>query len=250
MVVRHNAFRSRALTGGYLLVLSLTFAVADAAAEKVRGALTLVGAPDRPAKKMDSAGAVVWLEPVATGTRRTLAPPKPAVVTQRNTMFAPRLLAIEVGTAVDFPNNDSIVHNVFSNHDGQVFDLQLYAPRTERRVVFRRPGIVRVFCNIHETMSAVIAVLPTPYFAVTDASGRFEIEAPAGDYRVQFWHERAQGEALAKLARQVTVREADTLLPETQIVLSNQPLSPHKDKYGREYAQRPYERPFYLGIRR
>ena len=85
---------------------------------------------------------------------------------------------------------------MFSNFDGQVFDLQLYAPQTARRVVFQRSGIVRVFCNIHEAMNAVIAVLPAPYFALTDGPGRFEIQAPAGDYRFQFWHEPAQPDVL------------------------------------------------------
>ena len=62
------------------------------------------------------------------------------------------VLAVQVGTPVDFPNADSILHNVFSNFDGQVFDLHLYAAQTSRRVVFRRAGIARIFCNIHPTM--------------------------------------------------------------------------------------------------
>ena len=241
---------SRRAVGCSLLLLALTLAPRVAAGETVRGALALVSAEERPAKKPDSAGAVVWLEPIGTGIRPVASPPKPGLMNQRDKTFVPHVLAIEVGTAVDFPNNDPISHNVFSNFDGQVFDLQIFAPQASRRVVFRRPGIVRVFCNIHETMSAVIAVLATPYFAVTDRTGRYEIQAPAGDYRLQFWHERAQPEVLARLARQVTIGAAPVSLPDTQIAMSNQPPSSHKDKYGHEYAQRVDEHIFYPGARR
>ena len=169
---------------------------------------------------------------------------------QRNMVFDPHVVAIEVGTAVDFPNRDPMEHNAFSNFDGQIFDVHLYAPQTSRRVVFRRPGIVHVFCNIHETMSAVIAVLPTPYFAVSSAAGRFEVRAPAGEYMLRFWDERSQPDAVAKLARRVTVSEENVALPETQISLSNQPIATHSNKYGREYGQRPEDRVFYPGARR
>jgi plastocyanin len=233
-----------------LLILSLTVLPGVAGGETIKGVVALVSADLRQARKPDAAGAVVWLEPIGTVSQTPASPPKPTAVSQRNLTFVPHVTAIHIGTAVDFPNNDPIFHNVFSNFDGQVFDLQLYAPRTARRVVFRRSGIVRVFCNIHDTMSAVIAVLPTPYFAVTDGTGRFDIQAPAGDYRLQFWHERARPDVLAGLARRVTVGEAPVVLPETQITMSTQPQPPHKDKYGREYAQKHEDRVFYQGARR
>ena len=242
--------RSRQSVGCSLLLLTLTLAPGVAAGETIKGTLALVSAEARTATKSDSAGAVVWLEPVGTVVRSAASPPKVVAMNQRNKTFMPHVLAIEVGTAVDFPNNDPIMHNVFSNFDGQVFDLQLFAPQTARRVVFRRPGMVRVFCNIHETMNAAIAVLPTPYFALTDGTGRFEIQAPAGDYRLQFWHERAQPDVLARLARPVTVGAAPGSLPDTQIAIGNEPPSPHKDKYGHEYAQRPDDRVLYQGSRR
>jgi plastocyanin len=187
---------------------------------------------------------------MGTGTRPAAVPLKPVAMNQRKQTFVPHVLAVEVGTAVDFPNNDPFVHNVFSNFNGQVFDLQVYAPQTARRVVFRRPGIVHIFCNIHEAMNAVIAVLPTPYFAVTDGTGRFEIQAPAGAYRLQFWHERAQPDVLARLARSVTVGGSPESLPDTQIPMSNQPAPSHKDKYGRDYAQRPEDGVPYQGALR
>ena len=80
-----------------------------------------------------------------------------------------------------FPNLDPIFHNAFSNFSGQPFDIGLYPPSTSRSVTFKHPGIVRVFCNIHPTMSAIIAVLNTPWFAVTQATGKYSIaNVPAG----------------------------------------------------------------------
>ncbi len=233
-----------------LLVASLAGLPIAAAAETIKGVLVLNGAGDtRSAKKPDASGAIVWLEPEAAAGQAAAAP-KPSAVHQRNFAFVPHVTAVQVGTAVDFPNDDPIFHNVFSNFDGQVFDLQLYAPQTARRVVFRRPGIVHVFCNIHHSMSAIVAVVPTPYFAVTDAAGRFEIQAPAGEYRLQIWHERAQPDTLASLTRRVSVGASAVVVPDAQLVVGTEPLPPHKDKYGRDYAQKNEERVFYQGARR
>ena len=103
------------------------------------------------------------------------AKPAHARMVQKDKTFSPHVLAIPVGANVEFPNFDPIFHNAFSNYDGKTFDLGLYAPGTSKSVVFSRPGIVRVFCNIHATMSAVIAVLETPYFDVSKPNGSFEI---------------------------------------------------------------------------
>ena len=245
-----RTFQSRALAGCALFILSLTVTPHVATGETLRGVVSLVSSEARSRGKLDQAGAVVWLEPMGPTTRAPGLPAKPTTMNQRQQTFAPHVLAVEVGTPVDFPNNDPFPHNVFSNFDGQVFDLQVYAPRTARRVVFRRPGIVHIFCNIHEAMNAVIAVLPTPYFAVTDGTGRFEIQAPAGDYRLQFWHERAQPDVLARLAQRVTLGAAPVSLPDTQVTISNQPPPAHKDKYGRDYKQRPEDGVPYQGALR
>ena len=98
-------------------------------------------------------------------------------------------------------------------------------------------------------MSAVIAVLQTPYFAVTAADGRFEIAAPAGDYKLWFWHERAQPDVLARLERQVTLGEGQLGVPETRISVGETMVA-HKDKYGHDYADKPADYIFYPGARR
>ena len=241
--------RKISLIGGLLGVWLASWG-ASALAATVSGTVSLVDADGRAPKKRDSSGVVVWLEPVGGAPRPVPAQSKQATMEQRNKTFVPHVLAVEAGTAVDFPNADPIDHNAFSNYEGQVFDVHLYAPQTSRRVVFRRPGMVRVFCNIHETMSAVIAVLETPYFAVSNAGGRFELRAPAGEYTLRFWDERSQPDGVAKLTRRVTLGEENVTLPETQILASDQPLAPHQNKYGREYPQRPEDRVFYPGARR
>ena len=219
-----------------------------AGAATVTGNVVLTNEDGTVAKKVDHSGVVVWMEPVGGAP---LPPPSPRMATmdQRNSMFAPHVLAIQVGTAVDFPNSDPILHNAYSNYDGQVFDLHLYEPKTTRRVVFGRNGIVRVFCNVHADMSATIAVLPTPYFAVTGVDGRFQIQAPAGSYRLQVWQERGQPESLARLEQRITVGAQDLKLPEIQIRQGAAQLD-HKNKYGQEYFSAPNAHVFYPGGRR
>src|SRR5205085_10932427 len=114
-----------------------------------------------------------------------------AVMDQRNRTFIPHVMAVQVGTQVQFPNHDTVFHNVFSYREGKRFDLGLYPVGKTRIVTFDRPGLVRIFCNIHSNMSAFLWVLENSYFAVTDRSGQFRIDdVPAGERVVRVWHER------------------------------------------------------------
>jgi len=122
---------------------------------------------------------------------------------QRNETFVPHVLAVQVGTVVDFPNNDSTYHNVFSLSKTKRFDLGRYANGRSKAVRFDRPGIVRVFCDIHSHMSAFVLVFNHPYFATTDADGRYRIDnIPSGTYNVVAWHE-----GQARDARSITIPE-------------------------------------------
>jgi hypothetical protein len=112
------------------------------------------------------------------------------VMDQRNETFVPHVLAITTGTTVDFPNSDKFYHNVFSLSKARSFDLGRYPTGNSRPVRFDRPGIVRVFCDIHSHMSAFILVFSHPFFALTDADGRYRIEnVPPGAYGVIGWNE-------------------------------------------------------------
>ena len=115
---------------------------------------------------------------------------------QRNESFVPHLLAIVAGTTVDFPNNDRTYHNVFSLSETRTFDLGRYAAGRSKSVRFDKPGIVRVFCDIHSHMSAYILVFAHPYFAVTDEQGRYRIDGvPPGTYTVVAWNEAMENES-------------------------------------------------------
>jgi plastocyanin len=111
---------------------------------------------------------------------------------QRNESFVPHLLAITVGTTVDFPNNDRTYHNVFSLSKGQRFDLGRYAAGHSKAVRFDHPGVVRVFCDIHSHMNAFILVFNHRFFSVTDPDGNYEIDGvPPGTYTLVAWIEGA-----------------------------------------------------------
>jgi plastocyanin len=118
-----------------------------------------------------------------------------AVLDQRNETFVPHLVAITTGTTVDFPNSDQIYHNVFSLSKTRSFDLGRYGAGRSRSVTFDRPGIVRVFCEIHSHMNAFILVFNHPFFAVTDTDGRYHIDnVPTGTYNVVAWNEGLSSE--------------------------------------------------------
>lgn len=142
-----------------------------------------------PREVADRRRAVVYLESAPRGAFDDREPVK-AQLDQRRETFVPSVLAIMAGTTVDFPNNDAIYHNVFSLSRTKRFDLGRYAQGRSKSVRFDRPGIVRVFCDIHSHMSAYILVFSHPYFATTDAEGRYRIDQiPGGTYTVITWHD-------------------------------------------------------------
>lgn len=128
-------------------------------------------------------GAVIWLE--APDAPR---PARRAVLDQRNLTFSPAVLAVSTGSTVRFPNNDTVLHNVFSFHDGKKFDLGLYPVGQVRDVKFDHSGVSRIFCNIHPGMAAYVVVVDSPYYAVTDHAGEFSLAGvPFGQYTYWAW---------------------------------------------------------------
>ena len=130
------------------------------------------------------ADAVVWIDAPgahSAGIRR-------AMLDQRNLNFYPRVLVVQVGPTVAFPNHDRVFHNVFSFRDGKRFDLGLYPVGAVKDIPFDRPGLSRVFCNIHPGMAAYLMVVDSPYFALSDADGRFTVSnVPAGTFPYHAW---------------------------------------------------------------
>jgi len=141
--------------------------------------------PPAAARDDEMGNVVVYLEDVAGASA---ASPATYVMSQQDAAFVPHVLAVPAGSTVEFPNADSIYHNVFSLSRSQSFD-----PRgISRSVRFDEPGVVKVFCHIHSDMSGVVLVLPNRFFASPDAEGQLRIDGiPPGEYTVVAWHERA-----------------------------------------------------------
>jgi plastocyanin len=135
---------------------------------------------------------VVWVE--AAPGMTFPKPAKPVTVSQKNLRFEPHVLAVPVGTTVDFLNSDSVAHNIFwpaVGGDKKLGHSLGTWPRGQTHVFqFDSPGIVPLLCNVHPEMSAYLIVTPTPYLAETDESGVFAISSvPDGSYTVTAWHE-------------------------------------------------------------
>jgi plastocyanin len=158
--------------------------------------------------KTDPPRAVVYLEgnfpkPASLATK---------AMSQKDLTFHPRLLPVEVGTKVEFPNLDDTYHNIFSYSPAKRFDLGRYPPgeKPTPSVIFDRPGLVTVRCDIHEHMRALILVLDTPYFTITDAQGHYRLtNLPAGNLTLKAWvNSKTTRQQAVDLAQGVT-RHAD-----------------------------------------
>jgi len=132
------------------------------------------------------------------------------VLDQRKLTFTPQILAVRVGTAVEMPNNDRVFHNVFSFKDGKKFDLGLYPSGTSKLVTFDRPGVSRIFCNIHPNMAAYVVAVDSAFFGVSDDTGRFTMAAvPPGTYTYRAWrpgHDVTEGQVVVDPERALEVR--------------------------------------------
>ena len=214
--------------------------VGPARAANVSGTVEMVNSNDPATRRNHNySGVVLWLEPVPRPGSLPLAAVH-ATMEQKGQQFIPHVLAIPVGSVVDFPNHDVVRHNVFSVASGQQFDLGLYPTGQTRSVTFRYRGIVRVYCNIHATMSAIIAVLDTPWYAVTQVAGTFVVpNVPPGDYVLHIFHERALPERLALVQPRITVSEDGLTLPLITISETGVVQPPHPDKHGLPYPAAP-----------
>lgn len=156
-----------------------------------RGGRTASASPPAIPPQKLSDMAVIYLESDELNQRSYPVPDKNPVLDQENLQFHPQVLPILVGTTVDFPNRDNLFHNVFSYSQAKEFDLGRYPRNDSRSVTFDKPGLVRVYCDIHSHMNATIIVLSHPYFATLNDDGTYAIpRIPEGKYRVVFWYDR------------------------------------------------------------
>ena len=178
--------------------------------------------------------AVVYAEPIDSAAPRA---PRRVTLTQKNKTFQPRVLAVPIGSTVEFPNNDGLYHNVFSLSAPQPFDLGLYRAGDSRSRTFTAPGIYRVFCNIHPQMSAVVVVAPTAYATVAATDGSYMLDLPPGRYRVTALSERA-----APVTVEVTSTQGASNAPELTLDESLWAVTQHKNKFGKDYPAAAYKK--------
>lgn len=174
----HFALSRRAITTCITLTL-LACALSVVAADL---SVMVVGRDGRGVDEV-----VVTAMPAAakTGSPPTL---RQAVMDQKNLAFLPRVLVVGAGTSVEFPNNDSVSHQVYSFSEAKRFQLPLYKGEIHPPIAFDRPGLVVLGCNVHDAMVGYIYVTDAPYFGTTAAGGNLQLKGlPAGDYRVTIW---------------------------------------------------------------
>ena len=146
--------------------------------------------------------------------------------------FIPHLLVVTVGGSVTFPNHDSFKHNVFSVSDAGAFDLGLYSRGDGKSARFDKPGIIRVYCNVHATMSAFVLVLDTPWSSQAAGDGTFQMhDVPPGDYTLHAWHERAK-----EVTEPLSVPAAGMTGVRIGLDASGYRFKQHLNKYGQPYT--------------
>jgi plastocyanin len=211
-----------------ILVLAAVLLPCAAQADVLTGTVTTKVRAGTPA-----APVVVYAEPSsgAAPARET----RPVSLSQRNKAFAPRVLGVPVGTVVNFPNDDDIFHNVFSLSPGHAFDLGLYRAGASKSRTFATPGVVRIFCNIHPQMTALVVAVPTPWIVTAGADGAWRLDLPPGRYRISALSERA-----APVTAEVTVAGATTSAPLT-LDESAFVAVPHTNKFGKPYPASAYK---------
>lgn len=223
----------RVLIAGWCLAgLALAAGAGPSAAADLVGRVEVVS--KGRAVPGQAAQTVVWFEPDRPAES---APPERALeMTTRRKEFTPRLLVAERGATVAFPNRDPILHNVFSVSDPRPFDLGLLGEDEAGRVRFERPGVVRVFCNVHHDMVGYVLVLDTPFHASPDARGDFRLRGlPPGPGTLTVWHEQAE-----PWTAHLTLPAAGPV--EARVELTKPRIPPHLDKFGRSYLQRRRDR--------
>jgi plastocyanin len=183
----------------------------------LRGFLRLDG---KPLTSM----AVVMLEPVSGKWKRRT--PKQRVLEQRGRMFAPRIMAVPVGSTVSFPNFDPLFHNVFSLSKTRPFDLGIYKNGESRAVTFDKEGMVQLGCNLHASMAAHLIVVAAPHYAVVDGDGKFYFRSVApGRYWVKAWGEGSAEPVKSQIEIKVGANE-------TALDLTKETAPTNTDKFG------------------
>ena len=166
-------------------VLAVALVAVDGGAVAVTGKVAFV---TKRGQRPIVSETMVWLEPL--DRKATAKPASTFQMTTRSKTLLPHVIAVPLGSTITFPNEDPISHNLFSLSAGNAFDLGLYRKGAGKSEKFDAPGIVNVYCNVHPNMSAVVHVMPTPYYGFANERGEYSIDVPAGKYRLVAWNEQ------------------------------------------------------------
>ena len=176
------------LTTAVRLVVPLLLLVGLTSNSAVSGSLNFQ-VLDEEARPVSNA--IVALKPVQSSDATSTGSGKVVTIAQENGQFDPLVTAVQTGTAIAFPNNDDVHHNVYSISRAKRFQLPLYKDKAPDPVVFDKPGSVVLGCNIHDWMVAYVKVVDSPHFAKTDENGRVEVDDLSDiEYEVEVWHPR------------------------------------------------------------
>ena len=201
------------------------------------------------AKRSTNSSTVVWLTPRGDSPgaeSRDHDRRQRFRLVQKHKRFDPHLLVVPVGSTIEFPNLDPFFHNVFSLFEGKRFDLGLYEAGTTRGIVFDRPGVSYIFCNIHPEMSAIVIAVRSPYYGVSEKSGEITIpNVLPGRYLLQVWHESASPEVLEGLTREITVSDGSASFGTLRLKEAGSLKLAHKNLYGRDYEPPTPPSPLY-----
>ena len=194
----------------------------------ISGALSLFSS-GQALRSSEAEDAIVYFRPAKAVVPAALS--EPTVMTTRRKQFVPRVLAIPAGSSVRFPNEDTILHNVFSRSPDNGFDAGLYGAGNGFVQKFERPGLVKVYCNVHHSMYAYVLVLDTPFYARPDREGRFMIAGvPEGEGDLVVYHERGE-----PYRQKVSAASAKDL--SIRMDLDRRKVPPHTNKFGKPYGR-------------
>jgi plastocyanin len=213
-----------------LLGLLTLLATGAVPAAELKGSLKLF-ASGQPLRAAEAAEAIIYFRPKTPMTLPT--PGEPATMVTRRKQFVPRVLAITAGNSVRFPNEDPILHNAFSTSPENAFDTGQYGRGEGKIQLFDKPGLVRVYCNVHHSMFGFILVLDTPFHTRSDAAGKFLLTGlPEGEGELVVFHDRG-----TPLKQSVVIGKNSTI--DLKLDLNKRRVPAHTNKFGKPYSRTP-----------
>jgi plastocyanin len=213
----------------FISAIIILFITLEAQSHEVSGTVQVILKGEK--RKNDLSSVIIYLDPLTRSDIPAQAFKQDFTMATKNKQFTPRVLAVPAGASVQFPNQDSIFHNIFSVSAPNQFDLGLYKGGGNKRHTFKQPGVVKVFCNVHPQMSATIVVSSSPYYAIAGKGGDFSLgKIPNGTFQLRAYAEEGQS------VQQIQVGDKPMQVNLT-IDGRNFKKARHKNKFGKDYDE-------------